>query len=204
MARYQPKDKYYQRAKEGGLRARSAFKLEELLDKAQPRGLAGKVVLDLGAAPGGWLQILARRVGPRGRVLGIDLVAIRPVGPNVATWDADVRDTAVLDRITREFPEGFDLVTSDMAPKTTGVAAVDCARSLELVSAALGVAERVLHPGGDFLCKVFMGPDLPAFLSGELKPRFGDLRQVRPDATREGSREIYLVAKGLKPLSAPG
>jgi len=198
MARYNPKDKYYQRAKDEGLRARSAFKLEELLDKAYPRGLTGKAVLDLGAAPGGWLQILSRRVGPRGRVLGLDLVEIRPVGPNVSTWVADVRDAEVLERIAQEFPEGFELVTSDMAPKTTGIAAVDCARSLELVSAALGVAERTLHPGGAFLCKVFMGPDLPVFQTHELKPRFADVRQVRPDATREGSREIYLVAKGLK------
>jgi 23S rRNA (uridine2552-2'-O)-methyltransferase len=201
MARYQPKDKYYQRAKDEGLRARSAFKLEELLDKAYPRGLAGKAVLDLGAAPGGWLQILSRRVGPRGRVVGIDLVEIRPVGPNVATWAADAREPAVLERLARDFPEGFELVTSDMAPKTTGIAAVDCARSLELVSAALGVAQRTLRPRGSFLSKVFMGPDLPGFLAAELKPRFAELRQVRPDATREGSREIYLVAKGIIPAS---
>jgi 23S rRNA (uridine2552-2'-O)-methyltransferase len=204
MARYKPKDRYYQRAKDEGLRARSAFKLEELLDKAFPRGLQGKAVLDLGAAPGGWLQILARRIGPRGRVLGLDLVEIRPVGAPVATWVADVRDPAVQERIAREFPEGFELVTSDMAPKTTGIAAVDCARSLELVSAALAVAARTLHPGGAFVSKVFMGPDLPEFLTRELKPRFKEVRQVRPDATREGSREIYLVAKGIIPPSPSG
>jgi 23S rRNA (uridine2552-2'-O)-methyltransferase len=198
MARYQPKDKYFRRAKEQGLRARSAFKLEELLETLHPRGLGGKVVLDLGAAPGGWLQILAERVGPHGRVVGVDLVDIAPVGANVQTWVADVRDPAFQERLAREIPAGFDLVTSDMAPKTTGVRGVDSARSIELVAAALLVAQRILKPGGGLLAKVFMGPDLPGFLAREIGPRFAELRQVRPEATREGSREIYLVAKGLK------
>ena len=199
MARYQPKDRFYRKAKEAGLRARSAFKLPEILEKIGTRGLAGGALLELGAAPGGWLQVLARLAGPRGLVVGVDLVPIAPLGLAVKTLVGDVRQPAVLAELRGLAPHGFDLVTSDMAPKTTGVADTDCARSLELVGAALSVARALLKGGGTFLAKVFMGPDLDPFVTRELQPAFEKIRRIRPEATREGSREIYLAATGYRP-----
>ncbi len=199
MARYQPKDRFYKKAKEQGLRARSAFKLQELLERVGARSLAGSAILDLGAAPGGWLQILAKIAGPRGSVLGVDLVAIAPVAPNVSTLAADIRSPELKAQLRARAPRGYALITSDMAPKTTGVAATDCARSLELVGEALAVVRAQLTPGGTFLAKVFMGPDLDPFVVRELKPLFREVKRIRPEATREGSREIYLAAVGYRP-----
>ncbi len=202
MAHYQPKDRFYRKAKREGLRARSAFKLEELLDRARPRGLAGGAALDLGAAPGGWLQLLARLVGPKGKVVGVDLVDIAPLPAPVTTFRGDAREPAVQARLRAEEPAGYALVTSDMAPKTTGIHGVDCARSLELVRAALEIAGTLLQPGGAFFAKIFMGPDVGPFVQRELTPRFERVKQVRPEATREGSREIYLVATGFRQPTA--
>ena len=117
------------------------------------------------------------------------------------TLAADARTPESFEWLRAEAPERFALVTSDMAPKTTGIHTVDCARSLELVETALSVASRLLAPNGTFLAKVFMGPDVPLFVARELKPRFRQVRQVRPEATREGSREIYLAATGFQPTT---
>jgi 23S rRNA (uridine2552-2'-O)-methyltransferase len=192
MARYVPKDRFYAKAKAQGLRARSAFKLEELLQRLGLQSLRGATVVDLGAAPGGWLQILARMVGSSGKVYGLDLVPITPIAPNVITHAMDMRDSARLAQVG--FPSGLDLVTSDMAPKTTGIHSTDVARSHELVRLALQFAMEHLRPGGSFVTKVFMGEGLKD-LERELKAGFVELRQIRPEATREGSREIYLAGK---------
>lgn len=197
MARYVPKDRFYAKAKAEGFRARSAFKLTEIVQRLGPRFLAGKAVIDLGAAPGGWLQVLASEVGPKGTVVGLDLVAIPGVGPNVRTHVVDVRDAAAMAAL--DLPHPVQLVTSDMAPKTTGIHGTDVARSHELVRMALDVADGHLVEGGVFVAKVFMGEGLDA-LERDLKERFAEVRRVRPEATREGSREIYLVAKGRKVL----
>jgi 23S rRNA (uridine2552-2'-O)-methyltransferase len=195
MARYVPKDRFYLKAKAQGLRARSAFKLEEILQRLALRSLTGATVVDLGAAPGGWLQVLSKLVGPKGTVVGLDLVDIAPLAPNVRTHALDVRDAAALARI--ELPFGLDLVTSDMAPKTTGIHSTDVARSHELVRMALDFASARLRPGGAFLTKVFMGEGIKD-LERDMKKAFAEFRHLRPEATREGSREIYLAAKGKK------
>jgi 23S rRNA (uridine2552-2'-O)-methyltransferase len=195
VARYTPKDRFFQQAKAQGLRARSAFKLDELVQRLGLRSLRGKTVVDLGAAPGGWLQVLARLVGPEGRVIGLDLVAIAPVASNVATHAVDMRDPAALAGLA--LPAQVDLVTSDMAPKTTGIHATDVARSLELVRLAFDFTRARLRPGGTFITKVFMGQGLQE-LERDLKAAFLELRHIRPEATREGSREIYLAGKGLR------
>lgn len=195
MARYNPKDRFYQKAKAQGLRARSAFKIEEILQRLGVHGLAGKHILDLGAAPGGWLQIFARLTGARGAVIGLDLVEIPGLGPNVRTHAVDVRDHAAM--ATLGLPAHFDLISSDMAPKTTGIHTTDVARSHELVRLALEVARVRLAPGGVFVAKVFMGEGLKE-LEGELKRLFAEVRAIRPEATREGSREIYLAGKGFR------
>ncbi len=197
---YDPKDFYYRKAKAQGLRARSAFKIDEILKRH--RLLArGEAVLDLGAAPGGFLQVLAETVGERGAAVGVDLEPIRNLGKAwVKTGVVDLLAPDALERIRALHAGHFDLVTSDMAPKTIGVKVTDEARSLELVGMALAVAEATLRRGGAFVAKVFMGGDFPA-LKKELQSRFGEVHVVRPQATREHSFEVYVVATGYRPAA---
>jgi 23S rRNA (uridine2552-2'-O)-methyltransferase len=198
---YDPKDFYFRKAKKAGLRARSAFKIEEILHRH--RLLAhGDAVLDLGAAPGGFLQILAEAVGERGVAVGVDLEPIRHLGkPWVRTAIVDLLAPDALDKIRALHPGRFRLVTSDMAPKTIGIKVADEARSLELVRMALSVAERTLLPGGAFVAKVFVGGDFPV-LKREVQARFESIHVVRPEATREASYEVYVVGKGYR-VAAP-
>jgi 23S rRNA (uridine2552-2'-O)-methyltransferase len=194
---YDPHDRFFHKAKEQGLRARSAFKIEEILKRQKLLGKGGSV-LDLGAAPGGFLQILADVVGERGIAVGVDLEEIRRIGkPWVRTAVVDLLEPAALDRIRALHPGPYDLVTSDMAPKTIGIKVTDEARSLELCRMALGVAEQVLRRGGAFVTKVFVGGDFPVFRK-ELQGRFEKVHIVRPEATREHSYECFLVALGYR------
>ncbi len=194
---YRPKDHYFQKAKEAGLRARSAFKVDEIL-KRFPIVRKGGAVLDLGAAPGGFLQILADTVGPSGRVVGVDIVAIRPFTQKHVT-------TAVLDVLAEDFDaklrelyDGpFDAVISDMAPKTSGIKATDEARSLRLAGKALEVAVGRGKPGSSFVAKLFMGGDFEEFRA-QVRSHYEDVKVVRPEATRGASMEVYLVGLRLK------
>ncbi len=198
---YDPKDFYFRKAKKEGLRARSAFKIDEILRRH--RLLArGDAVLDLGAAPGGFLQILAEAVGEEGVAVGVDLEPIRNLGKRwVRTAVVDLLAPDALEKIRALHDGPFRLVTSDMAPKTIGIKVTDEARSLELVRMALAVAEQVLEPGGAFVAKVFMGGDFPA-LKKELQARFETFQVVRPEATRESSYEVYVLGKGFRPAPA--
>jgi 23S rRNA (uridine2552-2'-O)-methyltransferase len=194
---YDPKDFYYRQAKKAGLRARSAFKIDEILRRHDllPKGGA---VLDLGAAPGGFLQILADWVGEKGVAVGVDIEEIRRLGkPWVKTAVVDLLAPDALERIRALHDGPFDLVTSDMAPKTIGVKFTDEARSLELCRMALGVAHATLRRGGGFVTKVFMGGDFPVFKK-EVAGRFQKVHVVRPKATREHSYECYVVGTGFK------
>jgi len=194
---YDPKDFYYRQAKKAGLRARSAFKIDEILKRHDllPRGGA---VLDLGAAPGGFLQVLADWVGEKGVAVGVDLEEIRRLGkPWVKTAVVDLLAPEAFAEIRALYDGPFDLVTSDMAPKTIGVKFTDEARSLELCRMALSVAERTLKPRGAFVTKVFMGGEFPIFRK-EVAARFGKVHIVRPKATREHSYECYVVGTGFK------
>jgi 23S rRNA (uridine2552-2'-O)-methyltransferase len=194
---YDPKDFYYRQAKKAGLRARSAFKIDEILRRH--RLLApGDAVLDLGAAPGGFLQILADAVGEEGVAVGVDLEPVRSLGRRqVRTAIVDLLAPDALERIRALHAGKFRLVASDMAPRTIGVKITDEARSLELVRTALSVAERTLERGGAFVAKVFMGGDFPA-LKRELQARFETVQVVRPRATRESSYEVYVLGKGYR------
>ncbi len=194
---YDPKDFYYRQAKKAGLRAHSAFKIDEILKRHDllPKGGA---VLDLGAAPGGFLQILADWVGEKGVAIGVDIEEIRRLGkPWVKTAVVNLLHPEALDQIRALYAGPFDLVTSDMAPKTIGVKFTDEARSLELCRMALDVAHRTLKPGGGFVTKVFMGGDFPVFKK-EVAGRFQKVHIVRPKATREHSYECYVVGTGFK------
>jgi 23S rRNA (uridine2552-2'-O)-methyltransferase len=193
VPRYDPRDRFFRKAKAEGLRARSAYKLEEIqkrwrLLRPQAR------VLDLGAAPGGWLQIAAREVGARGFVLGIDLDPIAPLPPPVETWVADAFAPDLVERLRVEGRAPYDVVLSDLAPRTSGIRVADEARSLELAERALGVALRVIEPSGAFVVKVFMGGGFEAFLRS-CKSAFSTVRVARPEpSVARGSREVYVVA----------
>ena len=194
---YDPLDFYFRQAKKEGLRARSAFKLLEILRRH--RLLApGEAVLDLGAAPGGFLQVLAEQVGEHGLAVGVDLEPIRNLGqPWVKTAVVDLLAHDALDRIRALHPGRFRLVTSDMAPKTTGVKVTDEARSLELVRTALRLSEGVLARGGALLAKAFMGGDFP-LVRKEFAERFDEVRVLRPEATRVHSYEVYILGRGYR------
>jgi 23S rRNA (uridine2552-2'-O)-methyltransferase len=194
---YDPKDFYYRKAKQQGLRARSAFKIDEIIRRHKLLA-PGRAVLDLGAAPGGFLQVIAEAVGPKGVAVGVDLEPIRNLGkPWVKTAVVDLLAPDAVERIRALHPTPFDLVTSDMAPKTIGIKVTDEARSLELCRMALAVARETLKVGGAFVTKVFMGGDFPVFRK-EVAALFDRADVAKPQATREHSYEVYVVAKGFK------
>jgi 23S rRNA (uridine2552-2'-O)-methyltransferase len=189
---YRPKDHFFRKAKKEGLRARSAFKIEEI---AQRFGVfrRGARVLDLGAAPGGFLQVVAQVVGPEGAVLGVDLVPIKPLPlPQVRTIVLDVLSEGADAKLVELEPGLFDAVISDMAPKTTGIRDTDEARSLRLAERALEIASARGKPGAAFICKLFMGRDFEAFRA-LIRKAYDEVKVVRPEATRGGSVEVYLV-----------
>ena len=194
---YRPKDHYFQRAKQRGFRARSAFKLEELVQRF---GLLrpGARVLDLGAAPGGFLQVIARAVGPSGLAVGVDLVPVRPFSEQwVRTAVVDVLADDARAQVEAVASGPYDAVLSDMAPKTTGVRATDEARSLRLAERALELARALGKTGSSFVTKLFMGGDFETFRA-QLREAYREVKVVRPEATRSASVEIYLVGLGLR------
>ena len=191
---YNPRDRFYEKARKEGLRARSAFKLEEIQKRFRVLRPGGRV-LDLGAAPGGWCQIAAREVGGRGFVLGIDLEPIAPLPPPSQTWVADAFSTELLARLRSEGRAPYDAVLSDLAPKTSGIHGVDEARSLELAGRALALSLQVLKPSGNFVVKIFMGGDFDEFLR-TCRQAFRQVKVVRPEASvARGSKEVYLVCQ---------
>jgi 23S rRNA (uridine2552-2'-O)-methyltransferase len=194
---YRPKDHYFQRAKQRGFRARSAFKLEELVRRF---GLIrpGARVLDLGAAPGGFLQIAARVVGPSGLAVGVDLVPLQPFREAwVKTAVVDVLADDARAQLAALASGPFDAVLSDMAPKTTGVRATDEARSVRLADRALELARELGRPGSSFVTKLFMGGEFESYRS-RLREAYREVKVVRPEATRSASVEVYLVGLGLE------
>ena len=201
---YNQKDYYFQKAKSEKYAARSIFKLQEIDDRfkiIKP----GYKILDLGAAPGSWSQYASEKVGKTGRVLGIDLQPIKLTLPNAAFVCADMRDLK-LDEIMTEnqIAPPFDVVLSDMAPKTTGIRVTDQTRSLELCELALATAERFLRPRGSFVCKLFHSEEFEQFRR-TLRERFGRVEVLRPKSTRKESKEIFFIARDYnpKPHSSP-
>ena len=193
---YNPRDRYYKKAKQEGYRSRAAYKLLELQQRYRLLRPGDKVV-DLGAAPGGWLQVATRILGQNGRIVGVDLQAM-PAFPerNIALLQGDVGSDEIRSKI-KEFLAGpADAVISDMAPKLSGVRDADMARAVELNRLALAVGVQLLRPGGSLLVKSFMNNDLHQFTS-ELKRHFFDVQRTKPEATRQGSSEFYFFAKGF-------
>ena len=188
-------DHYTKRARKEKFPARSVYKLQEIQRK-HPVIQPGNRVLDLGCAPGSWLLYAAQLVGDRGRVVGIDLQAVtRALPANVCVRQQDA--FALCDPDGGRTDEHFTVVLSDMAPATTGAKHVDAARSAGLSEAALAVACRVLVPGGNFVCKIFQGPDFKAFTEA-VRGEFSTMKIFKPQSSRKASREIFVIGLGKK------
>jgi 23S rRNA (uridine2552-2'-O)-methyltransferase len=190
-------DPYVQRAKAEGWRSRAAFKLMEIDDKDRLLR-PGMVVVDLGAAPGGWSQVAAGRVGGKGAVLALDLLGMEPV-PGVDFIQGDFGEEAVLAELeARLAGRQVDLAISDMAPNISGIAMSDQARAVHLAELALEFAGRHLKPGGDFLVKVFQGEGFDAFRAA-MAGTFERVVVRKPKSSRDRSNEVYLLGRGRRP-----
>jgi 23S rRNA (uridine2552-2'-O)-methyltransferase len=188
-------DPYVARAKREGLRSRASYKLAEIDDKhrfLKP----GARVLDLGAAPGGWSQIAAKRVGERGKVVAIDILDMEAI-PNVEFARLDFLDPVAPDRLKAMLGGPADVVLSDMAANATGHRKTDHLKIIALVEAAAAFAAEVLKPGGTFLAKVLQGGTEGTLLA-ELKRDFASIKHIKPAASRADSAELYMLASGFR------
>jgi len=189
-------DPYVRKASAQGYRARSAFKLLEIVQR-EGLALIGQTVVDLGAAPGGWSQVLAQRVGGAGKVIALDLLEVAPI-PGATIIRGDFGDDGVLKQLEDALAgRKIDLVVSDMAPNITGVRATDQARSIHLCELALDFAQSHLNPRGAFVVKAFQGSGYPEFLA-EMRKAFVTVASKKPGASRDESKEMYLVGKSLR------
>ena len=191
---YKRPDHFTREAKKAGFPARSVFKLEEI-DRRLHLLRSGMRVLDLGAAPGSWSLYAAQKIGPQGKLLAVDLSPLGTVLPPSATFlqgDALSLEDGAVDRFAP-----YDVVLSDMAPRTTGTKGVDQARSFELFMRALAIAVSLLRPGGSFVGKIFMSEDLRAARAA-LKDAFAREHLIRPEGTRSVSSELFVVGLDRK------
>ena len=192
-------DPYVARAQREGFRSRAAYKLAEIDDKYRLLK-PGARVIDLGAAPGGWSAVAAEHVGRNGRVIALDVLAMKPIA-GVEFLAMDFLDANAPDRLKallrRESGETADVVLSDMAANATGHRQTDHLRTMALAEAAADFAREVLGPGGNFLCKVLQGGG-EAKLLAELKRDFTSVKHVKPPASRSDSAELYLLARGFR------
>ncbi len=187
-------DHFFHKAKKDGFAARSIYKLEEI-DQKHRILRSGQKVLDLGCAPGSWLQYIGKVVGPNGRVVGLDLKPVKvPLPPHVRTLQADAFETPV--EALLEAGQLFDVVVSDMAPSTIGNRFTDHVRSMELCHRVLAVADRSLRRGGTVVCKAFEGEDIPV-LAAAFRERFSEFRRLKPKGTRTESVEVFFVGIGF-------
>lgn len=189
-------DPYVKRAQQEGYRSRAAYKLLELQerDKFLKQGM---VVIDLGAAPGGWSQLATRLVGRKGKVFALDILPMDPL-PEVEFVLGDFREESVMQDLLQRL-EGVqvDVLLSDMAPNMSGVSSVDQARMMYLAELAVELAQKVLRPGGTLLTKIFQGAEFDSFLLN-LRKLFKQVLVRKPQASRSRSAEVYLLAKGYK------
>jgi len=190
--RERKRDYFYRRAKEEGFRSRAAYKLLEIVKRygfIKP----GDVVVDLGAAPGGWMQAALKVVGEDGFVLGVDIEEIAPLpAENTRSIIGDVNDPEIVDVIRDFVPGSVDVVISDVSPNISGVWDLDQARQVDLARRSLYIAASVLKPGGSFFVKVFQGPLLEGFVS-EMRGQFRFVRLIKPAASRKKSSELFVL-----------
>jgi 23S rRNA (uridine2552-2'-O)-methyltransferase len=191
------RDYYYKKAKQEMYRSRAAYKLTEVIKRYHFIEF-GDVVLDLGAAPGGWMQSARRAVGNRGFILGVDLKSIEPFPqPYVRTIICDITEPEAVQQILEMLPREADAVISDASPNISGIWEVDHARQIDLSQQALEIALQTLKPSGNFFVKVFQGDMLNDFIQ-KVKQHFETVIVVKPKASRPKSSEIFLLARCLK------
>ncbi len=190
-------DHFYKKAKKEGYRSRSSFKLKQLDEKYEILQ-EGDNVIDLGAAPGGWLQMAREKVGKNGFLLGIDLDEIEELEfSNVETITADITEPETVDLIEEKVPQKPDVLISDASPNITGTWEIDHARSIDLGKSCLSIAEQTLKNGGNILMKIFQGEYFKNLLE-ETKEKFQFCKSSKPEASRDQSSEIYIVGKNFQ------
>ncbi len=189
-------DPYVKMAQKDGYRSRASYKLLEIQEKyriIRP----GMSVVDLGAAPGGWSQVTSRLIGGQGRLIASDILEMDSI-PDVSFIQGDFTQDEVLARILEAVGNSHvDLVISDMAPNMSGTPAVDIPKAMFLCELALDLATRVLKPGGDFLIKIFQGEGFDVYLK-DARRKFDKVQMLKPDSSRDRSREQYLLARGYR------
>lgn len=187
-------DPWVQRAKREGYRSRASYKLMEI-DERDHLIKPGMIVVDLGATPGGWSQVAAKKLAGNGRVIALDILEMQPLH-NVTFIQGDFREQATLDELVKTLNgKPVDLVISDMAPNISGIGIADQARAMHLTELALDFAIEHLRPGGNFLVKVFQGDGFEAFVKS-LRAAFQQMQTRKPEASRGRSSETYLLGKG--------
>lgn len=192
----QERDPYVQKARRDGWRSRAVFKLQQI-DSKERLLKPGLTVVDLGAAPGGWSQYVTQKLDGRCRIIALDLLPMDTL-PSVDFIQGDFRDDNILDELRVALGgDKADLVMSDMAPNISGNKAIDQPRSMYLVELALDMCREVLKGRGDFVCKLFQGQGSDELLA-LARERFAKVRVMKPEASRPGSREVYLVARNYQ------
>ena len=190
------KDHYRKLAKELGYRSRSAFKLIEL-NKKYNLIKSNDNILDFGAAPGGWLQVSSKLVMPKGRVIGVDLLPITPIGENVTIFQGDIREKEVIERILHAGEGKMDVVLSDMAPNISGIWKIDHNNQIDLTMLIIDRFPELLEKNGRCLLKAFDGPRLKS-LENNLKESFKNVKLIKPKVSRNASSELYISCRGFR------
>lgn len=195
MPNYSSEEYFARQARCQGYRARSVFKLIGI-DQKFHLTHRGQIILDLGAAPGSFTQYLSQRVGPRGRVFAVDLQPLKSFKKeNLTLIQGDISQPRLLDSIIKN--TSLDLITADLAPKTSGIKSLDQSASIELNENVLKICQQFLKPGGDLVTKIFQGPDFQKLVN-KFKKYFLRINLYRPPAVRPSSQEIYLIARQFK------
>ena len=190
------KDHYRKLAKEQGYRSRSAFKLIELNQKYNLIK-SNDNILDFGAAPGGWLQVASKLVMPKGKVIGVDLLPIKPINENVTIFQGDIRDEKVVDNILNKAGRKVNVILSDMAPNISGIWKIDHNNQIDLTRLIINRFPELLEKNGGCLLKAFDGPMLKP-LENELRKNFTNVKLIKPKVSRNASSELYIACRNFR------
>ena len=190
------KDHYRKLAKEQGYRSRSAFKLIELNQKYNLIK-SNDNILDFGAAPGGWLQVASKLVMPKGKVIGVDLLPIKPIKDNVTIFQGDIRDEKVVNNILNEIGRKVDVILSDIAPNISGIWKIDHNNQIDLTRLIINRFPDLLEKNGGCLLKAFDGPMLKP-LENELRKNFTNVKLIKPKVSRNASSELYIACRNFR------
>lgn len=190
------KDHYRKLAKEQGYRSRSAFKLIELNQKYNLIK-SNDNILDFGAAPGGWLQVASKLIMPKGKVIGVDLLPIKPINENVTILQGDIRDEKVVNNILNEAGRKVDIILSDIAPNISGIWKIDHNNQIDLTRLIINRFPELLEKNGGCLLKAFDGPMLKP-LENELRKNFTNVKLIKPKVSRNASSELYIACRNFR------